>query len=68
MVWIYQNWLIIEGRLNKGSFQELKKGDQFIGKIDNIVKTKIVSGKLIIKILKKMLKHTVYIMLWSKNL
>ena len=35
---------IIEGRLNKGSFQELKKGDIVHWKnIDNIIKTKIIS-------------------------
>ena len=34
----------IEGRLNKGSFQELKKGDIVHWKnVDNIIKTKIIS-------------------------
>ena len=45
MVWIYKKWKkTIEGRLNKGSFQELKKVDIVYWKnADKIIKTKIIS-------------------------
>ena len=51
----------IEGRLNKGSFQELKKGDIVHWKNgDNIVKTKIVSVHHHLDFEKMLKAHSLY--------